>query len=484
MRNAWGEPSTNPLTGLPEYGFFSKLKKAVKFENFGVKRLIKGVKKDPLTLLVDPARTPAGTKLYNTVTGKKLKPLTGQLGGHSKDAYAEYGKDPGYAPQLNKIAETIAGMYGGQAVGGLAGNAGSAVGSKFGGEVGGKVGSQVGSRVGGMAVNAAKNADQPSDDSSTFGASTTSGSTSGFNMPTKLPKNATYSTRDAWFTDTARDALGRATALADRPYTEYGGERVAGLSANEQQAGALARDMGNKYAPMVSRLQTGFSSDSLAPYMNPYTDAVLGARTRGINTEFGQQASALDRNQAATDAFRSGRSDLARARLQLGKMRALDDATNEVKSAAFESGKDSFFRQGSQDASAIGALSGADSAQIGALNQTGAAERGVRQAQNDFNYGQFLEARDWDVNNLNNLLAAIGAVNPGAGTLSIGKNAKNASSNADWAAVAGTVASAVGEYYGSGKGGTYGGGSTNTGSGMSDWGGGNTGGGFGGTYGV
>lgn len=415
--------------------FFSKLKKAVGFENFGVKRLIKGVKKNPLTLFTGPARTPLDTKIYNTLTGSKLKPLTNQLGGHSASAYAEYGKDPGYAPQLNQIAGTIAGMYGGSAVGSLAGSAAGSAGASS------AVAGRVGSLAGRGALAAANSANQAG---ATSSPENTSGFTGGPSMPNQ-PNNSTYTGRDAWFVNAANDALGRASTLADRPYEAYGGERVAGLSGNEQQAGGIAAGMGSQLTPYTDRLKSGFSTEALAPYMNPYTDAVLGARTREIGNEFGRQSASLDRNAAATDAFRTGRTDLARARLGASRTKAIDDATNQVKSDAFNAGTSAFFNQGSQDLNTIGALSNADSAQIGALNTTGGAERGVRQANNDFNYGQFLERRDWSMNNLNSLLSAIQSVSPAAGSLTKTKGPNTSAS--DYAAIAGTIASAVGEYY-------------------------------------
>src|SRR4051812_26047413 len=51
LQHVWGEPSTNPHTGLPEYGLFSKLKKALKFEVFNVKGIVKDIAKNPQRLL-------------------------------------------------------------------------------------------------------------------------------------------------------------------------------------------------------------------------------------------------------------------------------------------------------------------------------------------------------------------------------------------------------------------------------------------------
>lgn len=215
-----------------------------------------------------------------------------------------------------------------------------------------------------------------------------------------------------WYKDAAKTAVGRATEILNRPYDSYAGERVAGLSANENSAMSAAGSMGDKTQPFMSRLQQGFTPGALSQFTNPYTDSVLGARTRAIGEEYGRQSADLGRNQAATDAFRSGRSDLARSRLDSNRIRALDEATNQTKSDAYDKGLSAYFNQNQSDIGAMGAVSNSEVNRIGALNETGANERTIRQGQNDFNYGQFLERRDWDVNNLGPMLQTLGAANP------------------------------------------------------------------------
>lgn len=222
--------------------------------------------------------------------------------------------------------------------------------------------------------------------------------------------------RSPWYQQAGQDALSRAQTLSNRPYEGFTGERVAGLSGNEQQASSLASTMGNQTQPFMQRLQRGFTPGALEQFTNPYTDSVLGARKRSIGEEYGRQSAGLARNQAASDAFRTGRSDLARSRLDANRMRALDEATNQTKSEAYDKGLAAYFNQNQSDLGALNGVTAQAATQIGALQNTGASERSIRQAQDDFTYGSFLEKRDWDVNNLNNLLNAIQAVEPTAGT--------------------------------------------------------------------
>jgi len=122
LKHVWGEPSTNPHTGLPEYGLFSKLKKALKFETFNVKNIVKDIAKNPQRLLTG-AVDPLGTKITNKMFGTNYDPVVNQLGGATeqrfRDAEAK-GIDTGTARTLHKVAGAVAGFYGGNALGNLA----------------------------------------------------------------------------------------------------------------------------------------------------------------------------------------------------------------------------------------------------------------------------------------------------------------------------------------------------------------------------
>lgn len=122
LKEQWGEPSTNPHTGLPEYGFFSKVKKALKFEAFNTKGILKDIAKNPQRLLTG-AVDPLGTKITNKMFGTHYDPAVNQLGGATEQRFRDAearGIDTGTARTLHKIAGTIAGYYGGNALGNLA----------------------------------------------------------------------------------------------------------------------------------------------------------------------------------------------------------------------------------------------------------------------------------------------------------------------------------------------------------------------------
>lgn len=216
-----------------------------------------------------------------------------------------------------------------------------------------------------------------------------------------------------WLRKANKAAVGRAEELSNRPYSSYTGDRVAGLSGNERQAGALARNWGAATQPYFDDLRSNaqFDPSQLSQYENPYLDRVLKARQRVIGDEYGRQLGVLTRNQSATDAFRTGRSDLARSRLDDNRMLALDDAEGEARAGAYQSALGAY--QSNQqlrynsDMGALGATLDSQRGQYGALMGSGGVERSIRQGQMDFDYGQFLEGRDWDVNNFGITLDAL-----------------------------------------------------------------------------
>lgn len=246
-------------------------------------------------------------------------------------------------------------------------------------------------------------------------------------------KGSTSSTQiPAWLEDASQSAVGRADMLSRRRYQGFNGERVAGLGRNEQMASSQAQAYG---ARLNNKLRSGFNGKDLDQFANPYLDRVLNQRKRGIGEEFGRQSANLEANQSAMNAFRSGRGDLARSRLNESRLRALDEAEGTERANAFDKSMGAYF-QNEQS------LAGAFNTSQNALSQTGLAERGVRQAQNDFDYGQFLEQRDWDVNNLGPLLNAINTARGGTTTT----NTTGGGGKDYWGAAAGLLSTAIGTY--------------------------------------
>lgn len=249
-----------------------------------------------------------------------------------------------------------------------------------------------------------------------------------------------------------KQALERASAIADRPYVPYDGQRIAGITANEQRASALARDtntavqsdMANSRAA-IKRSELEYNQDNLNRYMNPYLDTAYKAQNESYDT---QRASLLN---SKAGAWGGDRAAFAESELN----RVHNDSLAKISYDAYNAASQAFFQDADRHARAAEAwrMSAGDTAnmnrqQIQDLMATGGLERTLNQAQLDFNYDQFVEERDWDITNLQPLLAAIGVNN----------NAPGKPSNEDSIASAlGAAATVAGAYFaGSGGGGGFG----------------------------
>lgn len=217
--------------------------------------------------------------------------------------------------------------------------------------------------------------------------------------------------------------MNQGETIANRPYTPYGGQVVEGLSDNEQQGVAQA-------AP-TSALNTGassaftqaagdiagikdYSADNLKPYMDPYVSSVLTPELTQENISYNQQKSALLNNKAG--AFGGDRSALEGGQLDYQHGLNVQKDTGDVYSQAYTNAQTAFFQDQNKKINAANALDqvGGDMSKLNTQQiqdemATGGLDRVLGQQQLDFNYKQFVENRDWSVNNLQPLLSSINA---------------------------------------------------------------------------
>lgn len=261
--------------------------------------------------------------------------------------------------------------------------------------------------------------------------------------------------------------LERGQKLADRPYTPYRGERVAGLSQNENMAMGLARTapadsrtyLDKAGAQIDSVAGSEWNADTAKKYMDPYVGGVVNTALRNENTAYQQDQNDLRAKATSQGAFGGSRATLLEAAGTGKHLQAVGDITTAGYSAAYKNAfsgwqADNDRKLGAARAyqSVGGDIAKLNSDQIQDLMQTGGADRVLRQITDDTNYQAFIEKRDWDVSNLQPLIQSIAAARGG--------NVQRDTSKTDAATSAlGSIASLVG-YYGSRSGGSSSGGAT------------------------
>jgi len=224
-----------------------------------------------------------------------------------------------------------------------------------------------------------------------------------------------------WVEDASKQAIGLGRQIGSQAYESYGGDRVAGLSENEQRALTLAGQSEGQWKryldqgeAALSRMGERFTDTDIQGYMNPYIRGALEPAAREVRESGARRLADLRATRAQRDAFGGSRGALLESEAQRGTEQTLSDLYARGYGQAFESAADRWERDravGMQEAQGYNVLAqlyqDATQADINALMTTGATDRTIRQSLADFDYQQFREGRDWDVRNLAGLLSAI-----------------------------------------------------------------------------
>lgn len=237
-------------------------------------------------------------------------------------------------------------------------------------------------------------------------------------------KTTTTDAIPEWLTSGSQKAVGIAERIADRPYTPYEEQRIADLSEGERVAGERALEFGQDYQSDLERSRelteqgvTAFTDADMQGYMSPYISGALDPAARELREEIARQQQGISGRAGMQGAFGGARHGIAEAEGRRGGLEAMSDLYGRGYQQAFESARDQFNRD--RDVFARGAEQFRATGQAGQqmlgqdiqnLLTTGGVKRQLEQAGLDFDYGQFIEARDWDVNNLKPLLDTLSTV--------------------------------------------------------------------------
>jgi len=273
----------------------------------------------------------------------------------------------------------------------------------------------------------------------------------------KQRRTQTY-TPPSWVESGAQDAMGLGRKIGSQQYEEYGGERIAGLSENEQAGMALAREtgVGDPYfkqgAALAERGTQQFADADMSKYMNPFIKNALDPAAREIREEGARNINALEGRAASMEAFGGSRAALMQSEAREKTIQGISDLYGEGYARAYESGVAIWGDERARDMQGAGrfmalgtAITNARSTDINTLMATGATDRGIQQAMKDFDYKQFIEDRDWDFRNLGGLIAALEGTK---GSYTTQTTNVGESSGGGVAQAMGLVAALIGAFYG------------------------------------
>jgi hypothetical protein len=247
----------------------------------------------------------------------------------------------------------------------------------------------------------------------------------------KTKQTDTY-TPPSWVESNAQLANQIGSRIGTKEWEGYSGERVAGLSENEQMGMQLARDNVGIAQPYYDKaegaLESGMQSWADADqskFINPYIKGALDPAAREIREQGARDINALEGRSASMNAFGGSRAALAQSEARKNTLQGVEDLYGKGYAAAYEFGAQIFGDERTRDLEAAGRfqlLGGAvqDSSQtdISTLMTTGATDRGIQQSIADFDFAQFMEERDWDWKQLAGVVSALQGTHGSYGTTS------------------------------------------------------------------
>lgn len=227
-----------------------------------------------------------------------------------------------------------------------------------------------------------------------------------------------------WVERGSQRALGMANDIASQPYTPYTGERIAGLSQNEQMGVDLARTSSGKWMGdldtargLLGRTTERFTDADINAYMNPYLEGALNPAARKVRESAAMERNRLQGMQTSQGAFGGGRSAALQQALYDSTGESVSDLYGRGYFEAFERGADRWAqdmdrsRQAASDYVSLAQNTMNMSTQdINNLMSTGGVQRGIEQMRKDFDYQQFVEGRDWDMRGLDALLTTLDGI--------------------------------------------------------------------------
>ena len=226
----------------------------------------------------------------------------------------------------------------------------------------------------------------------------------------KKSTSTSTTTRDipSWLLPSLKDIAAQTAELGNKDYEAYTGQRIAGLSADEQSAYDLIRSLTGQssgafdganatLAEVANRGLNGYSQATIDQYMNPYQTNVMDISRQRQLDQLDLQKRNLAQQQASIGSFGGSRSAIAQGSLlnnfdrQLAETEAnqlyqgYNDAMNRAASGTQMAG---------QAAVNQAALAGQNQSlglqQASALAGAGSAQRSLEQAGLDVDYQNFL----------------------------------------------------------------------------------------------
>ena len=200
----------------------------------------------------------------------------------------------------------------------------------------------------------------------------------------------------SWAGPYITDMLGRGQALAQTPYTKYGGPLTAGESALQEKA---YQGIGSLYAPTTqmgayaptSFTEAGVAQSYMSPYMQMALEPQIAEAQRQSEIKRVQQASRLGK----AGAYGGGRQAIMESELDRNLLRNVADIYGTGIEKAYTQGMGQFNKEETARKQAQEMLNTYGFDVFAAQRKAGEEQRGIESEGIAADYEQFKEERDY-----------------------------------------------------------------------------------------
>lgn len=219
-----------------------------------------------------------------------------------------------------------------------------------------------------------------------------------------------------WYQEaTGKELYNRGTAEASKPYTAYGGTRVAPLTSEQNAAYDMTLGNVNSWEPYFNQAESNTAAGGqswidpgvMDSYIDPFQSAVTERAANEMRRNFDMQEKLRRGRAAETGSWGSSQAGVADANAQRDFNLQLEDLYSTGLEKAYQSGLSAF--QSDRDAKQRTGGAYANLAQLfpslqrndaAAIEYVGNAKQGQQQKELDQDYQDFIEGRDWNKNQL------------------------------------------------------------------------------------
>ena len=247
-------------------------------------------------------------------------------------------------------------------------------------------------------------------------------------------------TLPAWLEKPTRENIAIADEIAKRPFEQYGGQTVAGLSPDQLAAYKYTRQNIGAYQPAygaalgttasVAGYRPGtFTGGDIGAYMNPYLENVEANALGGLESQRLRAQQGIAQSARTAGAFGGSRQGISEAMSNVETARQAGDLSAKIRAAGYDTaaglmqtdmdralkGQELRLRAGGQMSDIAGAGQGALYADAAALENIGKTQQAQQQALLNDAYQRYQAERNYPIDMLNLRIGATSAV-PGVGT--------------------------------------------------------------------